>query len=202
MAPLGELLLPPHIRSAPPSKGRQGNYRRPFLAPSPRELASGASLKELPYFKPSLCKGGCRAKRGGRVVRPALRKRNNPSVRLVPRLPPPLAQGRLSRKRFSRSDEEGKKCAPQPKNLPRGRKIGCFFCRFPVKYCLHLFGCIRDARLLHPCVPLLCRDGGAAERARFEIVLGSDVYQGSNPCLCATEKGCLLAALFRAAERV
>ena len=30
-----------------------------------------------------------------------------------------------------------------------------------------------------------CRDGGAAERARFEIVLGSDVYQGSNPCLCA-----------------
>ena len=118
-----------------------------------------------------------------------MRKRNNPSVRLVPRLPPPLAQGRLSRKRFSRSDEEGKKCAPQPKNLPRGRKIGCFFCRFPVKYCLHLFGCIRDARLLHPCVPLLCRDGGAAERARFEIVLGSDVYQGSNPCLCATENG-------------
>ena len=114
-----------------------------------------------------------------------MRKRNNPSVRLVPRLPPPLAQGRLSRKRFSRSDEEGKKCASQPKNLPRGRKIGCFFCRFPVKYCLHLFGCIRDARLLHPCVPLLCRDGGAAERARFEIVLGSDVYQGSNPCLCA-----------------
>ena len=48
----------------------------------------------------------------------------------------------------------------------------------------------------------ICRDGGAAERARFEIVLGSDVYQGSNPCLCATEKGCLLAALFRAAERV
>ena len=34
-----------------------------------------------------------------------------------------------------------------------------------------------------------CRDGGAAERARFEIVLGSDVYQGSNPCLCATENG-------------
>ena len=31
----------------------------------------------------------------------------------------------------------------------------------------------------------ICRDGGAAERARFEIVLGSDVYQGSNPCLCA-----------------
>ena len=51
-------------------------------------------------------------------------------------------------------------------------------------------------------VSRLCRDGGAAERARFEIVLGSDVYQGSNPCLCATEKGCLLAALFRAAERV
>lgn len=35
----------------------------------------------------------------------------------------------------------------------------------------------------------ICRDGGAAERARFEIVLGSDVYQGSNPCLCATENG-------------
>ena len=30
-----------------------------------------------------------------------------------------------------------------------------------------------------------CRDGGAAERARFEIVLGGNVYKGSNPFLCA-----------------
>ena len=56
----------------------------PFLAPSPRELASGASLKELPYFKPSLCKGGCRAqrgfrtKRGGRVVKVGVAQTEQP----------------------------------------------------------------------------------------------------------------------------
>lgn len=42
----------------------------------------------------------------------------------------------------------------------------------------------------------ICRDGGAAERARFEIVLGSDVYQGSNPCLCATKNGMAFAIPF------
>ena len=46
----------------------------------------------------------------------------------------------------------------------------------------------------------ICRDGGAAERARFEIVLGSDVYQGSNPCLCAKKKSWLLPTLFFGAE--
>ncbi len=33
-----------------------------------------------------------------------------------------------------------------------------------------------------------CRDGGAVERARFEIVLCRNVYKGSNPFLCAIFK--------------
>ncbi|MBQ8430238.1 MAG: hypothetical protein IJX30_09155, partial [Clostridia bacterium] len=32
------------------------------------------------------------------------------------------------------------------------------------------------------------RDGGAVERARFEIVLCRNVYKGSNPFLCATKR--------------
>ena len=35
---------------------------------------------------------------------------------------------------------------------------------------------------------MLCRDGGAVERARFEIVLCRNVYKGSNPFLCATKR--------------
>ena len=34
-------------------------------------------------------------------------------------------------------------------------------------------------------IKAVCRDGGAAERARFEIVLCRNVYKGSNPFLCA-----------------
>lgn len=36
------------------------------------------------------------------------------------------------------------------------------------------------------------RDGGAAERARFEIVLCRNVYKGSNPFLCAINTGTVL----------
>ncbi len=36
------------------------------------------------------------------------------------------------------------------------------------------------------------RDGGAAERARFEIVLCRNVYKGSNPFLCAKIRGRIL----------
>ena len=35
-------------------------------------------------------------------------------------------------------------------------------------------------------IKAVCRDGGAVERARFEIVLCRNVYKGSNPFLCAT----------------
>ena len=34
-------------------------------------------------------------------------------------------------------------------------------------------------------IKAVCRDGGAVERARFEIVLCRNVYEGSNPSLCA-----------------
>ena len=34
-------------------------------------------------------------------------------------------------------------------------------------------------------IKAVCRDGGAVERARFEIVLCRNVYKGSNPFLCA-----------------
>ena len=37
-------------------------------------------------------------------------------------------------------------------------------------------------------IKAVCRDGGAVERARFEIVLCRNVYKGSNPFLCATKK--------------
>ena len=37
-------------------------------------------------------------------------------------------------------------------------------------------------------IKAVCRDGGAVERARFEIVLCRNVYVGSNPTLCATKK--------------
>ncbi len=38
-------------------------------------------------------------------------------------------------------------------------------------------------------IKAVCRDGGAVERARFEIVLCRNVYKGSNPFLCATKIG-------------
>ena len=37
-------------------------------------------------------------------------------------------------------------------------------------------------------IKAVCRDGGAVERARFEIVLCRNVYKGSNPFLCATKR--------------
>ena len=46
-------------------------------------------------------------------------------------------------------------------------------------------------------IKAVCRDGGAVERARFEIVLCRNVYKGSNPFLCATEKGRLVPSFFR-----
>ena len=41
-------------------------------------------------------------------------------------------------------------------------------------------------------IKAVCRDGGAVERARFEIVLCRNVYEGSNPSLCAKNRVFLL----------
>ena len=41
-------------------------------------------------------------------------------------------------------------------------------------------------------IKAVCRDGGAVERARFEIVLCRNVYKGSNPFLCAKPKKLLV----------
>ena len=45
-------------------------------------------------------------------------------------------------------------------------------------------------------IKAVCRDGGAVERARFEIVLCRNVYKGSNPFLCAKKIGKQIACLF------
>ena len=45
-------------------------------------------------------------------------------------------------------------------------------------------------------IKAVCRDGGAVERARFEIVLCRNVYKGSNPFLCATKKRTLCGCVF------
>ena len=51
-------------------------------------------------------------------------------------------------------------------------------------------------------IKAVCRDGGAVERARFEIVLCRNVYKGSNPFLCATEKAPQEGAFFVAKIKV
>lgn len=108
-------------------------------------------------------------------------KREARRKRFLGHLPP---RGRQESDRSPRLPHGGRQEMQHPtKNLPRGGKIGCFFRRFPVKCLLHRAAASRGVGAD------ICRDGGAAERARFEIVLGSDVYQGSNPCLCATENG-------------
>ncbi len=45
-------------------------------------------------------------------------------------------------------------------------------------------------------IKAVCRDGGAVERARFEIVLCRNVYKGSNPFLCAMKKAPLSGCFF------
>lgn len=50
--------------------------------------------------------------------------------------------------------------------------------KIPLKIVAFLSGMIYN-------IKAVCRDGGAVERARFEIVLCRNVYKGSNPFLCA-----------------
>ena len=50
-------------------------------------------------------------------------------------------------------------------------------------------------------IKAVCRDGGAVERARFEIVLCRNVYKGSNPFLCATKKAPQEGAFFVAPSK-
>ena len=101
---------------------------------------------------------------------------NNPSVRLVPHLPPPLAQGRLEIGVLLRRGRQ--EMRPSTKKSPARGQNRLLFSPISCK----MMSAFRE-RVSRP-----CRDGGAAERARFEIVLGSDVYQGSNPCLCAKKR--------------
>ena len=60
-------------------------------------------------------------------------------------------------------------------------KIAPFFCKSAVKTVDFFIRIVYN-------IKAVCRDGGAVERARFEIVLCRNVYKGSNPFLCATKK--------------
>ena len=94
------------------SKSREQSLSHFVTAPFAQgSLGSGAPAR--PYFLPSLCKGGCRAERGGRVVKVGAARARQP-FRLAFGNPPPLVQGRREKRKASPWGE-----AP-PKAVMRG----------------------------------------------------------------------------------